>query len=135
MAARAVTAFSRGDFDWVVVGAGLTGSTLAERIASQLGQRVLVIDRRSHVAGNAYDSPDQAGTLVHRYGAHIFHTKSQIVWHYLSNFTSWYSYEHRGVGSHRRRTCPITLQFEHAWRSLHRTAGTSVGFRPPRRIW
>jgi UDP-galactopyranose mutase len=107
MVARAVTAFSRRDFDWVVVGAGLTGSTLAERMASQLGQRVLVIDRRSHVAGNAYDSPDEAGTLVHRYGAHIFHTKSQTVWRYLSNFTSWYPYEHRVLADIEGKLVPL----------------------------
>ncbi len=107
MAARAPTAFGRRDFDWVVVGAGLTGSTLAERIASQLGRRVLVIDRRSHVAGNAYDSPDQAGTLVHRYGAHIFHTRSQAVWRYLSNFTAWHSYEHRVLAEIEGKLVPL----------------------------
>jgi UDP-galactopyranose mutase len=107
MVGSAMTAFSRRDFDWVVVGAGLTGSTLAERVASQLGQRVLVIDRRPHVAGNAYDSPDQAGTLVHRYGAHIFHTKSQTVWRYLSNFTSWRSYEHRVLACIEGKLVPL----------------------------
>jgi UDP-galactopyranose mutase len=91
----------------VVVGAGLTGSTLAERIASQLGQRVLVVDRRSHLAGNAYDSPDPAGTLVHRYGAHIFHTKSQTVWRYLSDFTSWYPYEHRVLADIEGKLVPL----------------------------
>lgn len=82
------------DYDWLVVGAGLTGATLAERIASQLGQRVLVIDRRPHIAGNTYDAVDEAGVLVHRYGAHIFHTSSETVWRYLSQFTDWLPYSH-----------------------------------------
>lgn len=82
-------------FDWVVVGAGLSGATLAERIASQLDQRVLVVDRRHHVAGNAYDELDEHGIRVHRYGAHIFHTVSARVWRYLSCFTQWRPYVHR----------------------------------------
>jgi UDP-galactopyranose mutase len=68
---------------------------MAERIATRLGQRVLVIDRRNHIAGNAYDHPDPDGVLVHAYGPHIFHTNSQRVWNYLSSFTDWRPYEHR----------------------------------------
>lgn len=68
---------------------------MAERIASQLGQTVLVVERRPHVAGNAYDEVDEAGVRVHRYGAHIFHTVSQRVWAYLSRFTDWLPYTHR----------------------------------------
>ena len=82
-------------FDWLVVGAGFAGSVLAERIASQRNERVMVIDRRDHIAGNAYDHPDEAGVLVHRYGPHIFHTNSQQVFDYLSRFTRWRPYEHR----------------------------------------
>ena len=85
-------------FDWVVVGAGLSGATLAERIATQLDQRVLVVDRRHHIAGNAYDAVDEAGIRVHRYGAHIFHTVSDRVWAYLSKFTDWLPYTHRVLG-------------------------------------
>jgi UDP-galactopyranose mutase len=82
-------------YDWLIVGAGFTGATLAERIASQLGQRVLVVDKRDHIAGNAFDEYDEAGVLVHRYGPHIFHTNSQVVWDYLSRFTEWWPYEHK----------------------------------------
>ena len=82
-------------FDWLVVGAGFAGATLAERIATQRGERVLVIDRRPHVAGNAFDHLDEAGVLVHRYGPHIFHTNSPAVSGYLSSFTAWRPYEHR----------------------------------------
>ena len=64
-------------FDWLIVGAGFAGSVLAERIASQRGESVLLIDRRSHIGGNAYDAYDDAGILVHRYGPHIFHTNGR----------------------------------------------------------
>ena len=95
------------DFDWLVVGAGLTGATFAERLASVLDQRVLVIDRRSHIAGNAHDYFDANGLLVHGYGAHIFHTNSQKVWDYLSRFTEWRPYEHRVLGSIDGKLVPI----------------------------
>lgn len=82
-------------YDWLVVGAGFAGSVLAERIASQRGERVLLIDRRPHVAGNAYDRLDQAGVLIHQYGPHIFHTNAQAIFDHLSLFTAWRPYEHR----------------------------------------
>ena len=85
-------------FDWLVVGAGFTGSTLAERIATELGHKVLVVDRRNHIAGNAYDEHNEVHILEHKYGPHIFHTNSDRVWHYLSRFTSWRPYQHRVVG-------------------------------------
>jgi UDP-galactopyranose mutase len=81
-------------FDWGIVGAGFAGSVLAERLASA-GEKVLLIDRRPHVGGNAYDHFDDAGVLVHRYGPHIFHTNSERVVRYLSRFTEWRPYEHR----------------------------------------
>lgn len=84
--------------DWLVVGAGFTGATFAERVASQLHQRVLVIDRRRHIGGNAYDEYNADGLLVSRYGPHIFHTSSSRVWHYLSGFTTWRPYMHRVLG-------------------------------------
>lgn len=79
----------------MVVGAGFTGCVLAERIATQLGQRVLIVERRDHVGGNAFDHVNADGVLVHRYGPHIFHTNSQRVWEYLSQFTRWRPYAHR----------------------------------------
>jgi UDP-galactopyranose mutase len=85
-------------YDWLIVGAGFTGATLAERIASQLGQKVLVIDQRDHIAGNAFDAPEADGLLVHRYGPHIFHTNSDAVWNYLSGFTAWRPYFHKVLG-------------------------------------
>jgi UDP-galactopyranose mutase len=82
-------------FDYLVVGAGFAGSVIAERLASGAGKKVLVVDRRPHIAGNAYDHYDQAGVLVHKYGPHIFHTNSREVFEYLSRFTEWRPYQHR----------------------------------------
>lgn len=82
-------------YDYLVVGAGLAGSVLAERIASVIGKRVLVIDKREHIAGNCFDFVDENGILVHKYGPHIFHTNNQKVWDYLTQFTEWHFYEHR----------------------------------------
>lgn len=93
--------------DWVIVGAGFTGAVLAERIANELDQRVLVIDRRSHIAGNAHDAHDDAGILVHTYGPHIFHTNSTKVWNYLSRFTEWRPYFHRVLGLVEGQLVPI----------------------------
>jgi UDP-galactopyranose mutase len=81
-------------FDYLVVGAGFAGSVIAERLASQLGKRVAICDRRPHIGGNAYDHYDDAGILVHKYGPHIFHTGSQRIFEYLSQFTAWRPYEH-----------------------------------------
>jgi UDP-galactopyranose mutase len=82
-------------FDWMVVGAGFAGSVLAERLASQRNEKVLLIDRRPHVGGNAYDRYDEAGILIHQYGPHIFHTNSKVIFEHLSQFTEWRLYEHK----------------------------------------
>ena len=104
-------------FDWLVVGAGFAGSVLAERLAALRGEKVLVIDRRDHIAGNAYDHLDEAGVLIHRYGPHIFHTNSEAVFRHLSRFTAWRPYEHRvlaevrspGTGEKMLVPMPINL--------------------------
>lgn len=82
-------------YDWLVVGAGFAGSVLAERIASQRNESVLVIDRRDHFGGNAFDYFNSDGILIHKYGPHIFHTNSKAIVEYLSKFTKWRPYEHR----------------------------------------
>jgi UDP-galactopyranose mutase len=96
-------------YDYLVVGAGFAGSVLAERLASQHGARVLVIDRRPHVGGNAYDEPNDAGILYHKYGPHIFHTNSDQVVEYLSQFTDWRPYEHRVLAVVRDKLVPIPI--------------------------
>jgi UDP-galactopyranose mutase len=85
----------RKPYDYLIVGAGFAGSVLAERLAADGKKKVLVCDRRPHIAGNAYDHYNEAGILVHKYGPHIFHTNSENVFNYLSRFTAWRPYEHR----------------------------------------
>ncbi|MFC7554435.1 NAD(P)-binding protein [Pseudoroseomonas wenyumeiae] len=96
-------------FDWLIVGAGFAGSVLAERLASQRNAKVLVIDKRNHIAGNAYDRHDNVGVLMHQYGPHIFHTNSQAIFDYLSNFTGWRPYEHRVLAQVDGQLLPIPI--------------------------
>jgi UDP-galactopyranose mutase len=99
-------------FDWLIVGAGFAGSVLAERLASQRGDRVLVIDKRPHIGGNAYDRYDEAGILIHQYGPHIFHTNSQSIFEYLSQFTQWRPYEHRVLAEVDGMLLPIPINLD-----------------------
>ena len=99
----------RAHYDYLIVGAGFAGSVLAERLAAGLGKRVLLIDRRPHVAGNAYDVHDAAGVLIHQYGPHIFHTNSDDIVRHLSRFTAWRPYEHRVLASVDGRLVPIPI--------------------------
>ncbi len=87
------------NYDYIVVGAGFAGAVLAERIATQLDKKVLVIDKRSHIGGNCYDEVDESGVIVHTYGPHLFHTDNKEVYEYLSRFTSWHEYVHEVVAS------------------------------------
>jgi len=99
-------------FDYLIVGAGFAGSVLAERLASQFGKKVLIIDTRSHIGGNAYDHYDNSGILVHKYGPHIFHTNSRNVFEYLSQFTEWRPYEHRVLASVDGQCVPIPINLD-----------------------
>lgn len=94
-------------YDYLIVGAGFSGAVMAERIASQLDKKVLLIDRRNHIGGNAYDYIDEHGILVHKYGPHIFHTNAKKVWEYLSRFTQWHKYEHRVRAEVNGKLVPI----------------------------
>jgi len=87
--------------DLIVVGSGFFGLTIAERVASQLGKRVLVVERRGHIGGNAYSEPEpQTGIEIHRYGAHLFHTSNTRVWDYVRQFTDFTDYQHRVFAMH-----------------------------------
>ena len=99
-------------YDWLIVGAGFAGSVLAERLANERNEKVLIIDRRSHIAGNAYDTHNEAGILYHQYGPHIFHTNSEAIFDYLSKFTSWRKYEHKVLGQVDGKLVPIPINLD-----------------------
>lgn len=99
-------------FDYLIVGAGFAGSVVAERLASQLNKKVLIIDKRPHIAGNAFDHYNEEGILVHKYGPHIFHTNSKDVFDYLSDFTEWRPYEHRVLASVDGQLVPMPINLD-----------------------
>ncbi|CAM2975209.1 UDP-galactopyranose mutase [Skermania piniformis] len=93
---------SESGYDALVVGSGFFGLTVAERLASELGRRVLVLERRDHLGGNAYSEPEpQTGIEIHRYGAHLFHTSNRRVWDYVRQFTEFTGYQHRVFAMHK----------------------------------
>ena len=96
-------------YDYLIVGCGFAGSVLAERLATQHNARILMIDKRDHVGGNAYDEKNADGILYHKYGPHIFHTNSDEIFAYLSRFTQWRPYEHRVLASVRDQLVPIPI--------------------------
>jgi UDP-galactopyranose mutase len=99
-------------YDWLIVGAGFAGSVLAERLATERNERVLLIDRRPHIGGNAYDRYDDDGLLIHQYGPHIFHTNSKQIFDYLSRFTEWRFYEHRVLADVDDMLVPIPINLD-----------------------
>jgi UDP-galactopyranose mutase len=99
-------------FDYLIVGAGFAGSVLAERLASQSNKKILIVDTRNHIGGNAYDHYNEDGILVHKYGPHIFHTNSRDVFEYLSFFTEWRRYEHRVLASVDGQLVPIPINLD-----------------------
>src|SRR5262245_12929010 len=109
-------------FDYLIVGAGFAGSVLAERLARGSGHDVLLVDKRNHVGGNAYDHYNDDGILVHKYGPHIFHTNSREVFEYLSKFTEWRPYEHRVRASVDGQLLPIPINLD----TVNRLYGLSL---------
>ena len=103
---------NRAAFDYLIVGAGYAGSVVGERLARRYGKRVLLVDRRPHIAGNAYDHYNDDGILIHRYGPHIFHTNSKDVFEYLSQFTAWRNYEHRVKAVVDGQLVPIPINLD-----------------------
>jgi UDP-galactopyranose mutase len=107
-------------FDYLVVGAGFAGATIAERLAAHAGKRVLICDKRPHIGGNAYDYHDEHGILIHKYGPHIFHTNSAEVFGYLSRFTAWRPYQHRVRACVDGQIVPIPINLD----TVNRLYGT-----------
>jgi UDP-galactopyranose mutase len=105
-------------FDYVVVGAGFSGAVVAAQMARNFGKKVMLLDRRNHIGGNAYDHHDHHGILVHKYGPHIFHTNSKDVFDYLSLFTEWRHYEHKVLASVEGKLVPIPINLDTV-NSLH----------------
>jgi len=95
-------------FDFMIVGAGFSGSVLAERL-SRIGKKILLVDKRDHIGGNAFDYFNNDGVLIHKYGPHIFHTNSREVFDYLGMFTEWRPYEHRVLASVDGQLLPIPI--------------------------
>ena len=99
-------------FDYLIVGAGFAGATIAERLAAHGGKRVLICDKRPHIGGNAFDYYNEHGILIHKYGPHIFHTNSAEVFAYLSRFTDWRPYQHRVRASVDGQLVPIPINLD-----------------------
>lgn len=95
-------------FDIVIIGAGISGSVLAQHYAAA-GRKVLMIEKRGHIAGNCYDYVDENGILVSKYGAHLFHTNSEVVWEYVNRFADWYPWEHKVLAKVDGKTVPIPV--------------------------
>lgn len=96
-------------YDYLIVGCGFAGAVMAERLASVNNKKVLIIDKRNHIGGNAYDFYNEQGILIHKYGPHIFHTNSKKVFEYLSRFTEWRPYEHQVLASVDGQLVPVPI--------------------------
>jgi UDP-galactopyranose mutase len=112
-------------FDYLVVGAGFSGSVVAERLAAA-GHRVCVVDRRPHIGGNAFDMYDDHGVLIHKYGPHIFHTGSERIYKYLSRFTAWRPYEHWVLAHVDGRQVPFPIN-QHTINAIYGIALDEAG--------
>jgi len=101
------------NYDAIIVGAGLSGCVMAERIASVLNKKVLIIEKREHIGGNCYDFIDEeTGLRISKYGAHLFHTNDEDVWQYVQNFSKWVRYDHKVVANIDGRNVPVPVNME-----------------------
>lgn len=122
----------RNDFSQyhtIVVGAGISGATLAERYATKLGSKVLVIEKRDHIGGNCYDFINADGILVSKYGAHIFHTNDEEVWEYVNRFTEWRDYTHRVLSYVDDTLVPVPINRTTVNRLFHLNLSTEDDMR------
>ncbi|MCL4399804.1 UDP-galactopyranose mutase [Patescibacteria group bacterium] len=121
----------KNEFDIVIVGAGISGSTLAERFASVFRKRVLLIEKRNHIGGNCYDFLNEAGVLVPKYGPHFFHTNDEKVWNYVNSFSDWIPYEHRVLSSVDEKLVPVPVNIT----TVNELLGINLGTENEMEVW
>ncbi|WP_293896315.1 UDP-galactopyranose mutase [Flavobacterium sp.] len=114
----------------LIIGAGISGAVLAERYAS-LGKKVLLIEKRNHIAGNCYDYIDENGILVSKYGAHLFHTNDETVWNYVNRFCKWYPWEHKVIARVGDKTVPIPVNIT----TVNELFGTDISNEQEMSAW
>jgi len=116
--------------DILIIGAGISGAVLAERYAS-IGKKVLVLEKRNHIAGNCFDYHDENGILVSKYGAHLFHTNEQEVWDYVNQFSDWYPWEHKVIARVDDKTVPIPVNIT----TVNTLFGTAIDTEREMKTW
>ena len=116
--------------DILIIGAGISGAVLAERYAS-IGKKVLIIEKRNHIAGNCYDYIDENGILVSKYGAHLFHTNEESVWKYVNQFSEWYPFEHKVIARVDDKTVPIPVNIT----TVNELFGTTISSEEEMKNW
>lgn len=117
-------------FDIVIIGAGISGAVLAQHYAA-IGRKVLIIEKRDHIAGNCYDYVDENGILVSKYGAHLFHTNSEMVWDYVNRFAAWYPWEHKVIAKVDGKNVPIPVNIT----TVNELFGTSIADERGMQSW
>jgi len=115
-------------FDTVIVGAGISGCVLAERLANKNNHKVLIIEKRNHIAGNMYDYYNDEGILIHKYGPHFFRTDKEDIWEYLAQFTDWHRYEHKVKTSVQGQLVPFPINLD-TYNLVHGTQLSSDEFK------
>lgn len=118
------------EYDIVIIGAGISGSVLAEQYAKN-GKKVLIIEKRHHIGGNCYDFIDENGILVSKYGAHLFHTNDEEVWEYVNNFAEWYPWEHKVLANVDDSLVPIPVNIT----TVNKIFGTQISNEKDMQEW